>query len=173
MVAGCRGGTRGERELTKEYVGPENRRRIGELARLGGVSTDTVRYYERTGLLLEPERTESGYRLYAQAALDDLRFIKRAQAVGLRLDDIREILEIARRGRAPCEQVRSMLVERLAELERQQRELRSLSVVLRRTIAELKAEQAPYAGCRCAVIEASGEAVGGIGASTGKRFGQA
>ncbi len=58
--------------------------RIGELAKTAGVTPDTIRYYEREGLLPPPERTPSGYRDYGPAALEDLLFIKQAQALGLK-----------------------------------------------------------------------------------------
>ena len=64
---------------------------IGELARQSGVKPDTVRFYEREGLLAAPARTAAGYRVYDSAARDRIRFIKRAQALGFSLDEIRRI----------------------------------------------------------------------------------
>ena len=91
---------------------------IGMLARQTGVPVKTIRYYEDVGVLLRPPRTESGYRLYAPEVVDRLQFIKKAQSLGLRLDDIKEILELADRGRCPCGHVQHLLNLRLQELKR-------------------------------------------------------
>lgn len=69
--------------------------RIGTVARECGVSIDTIRYYEREGLLLPPQRRPSGYREYGEDALDRLRFIRRAKDLGFSLDDIRELLSLS------------------------------------------------------------------------------
>lgn len=66
--------------------------RIGELANVVGLSPDTIRYYERVDLLPPPARTPSGYRIYSTQAVDRLRFIQGAQRLGLKLDDIRDLL---------------------------------------------------------------------------------
>jgi DNA-binding transcriptional MerR regulator len=127
--------------------------RIGELAALAGVTPDTIRYYEREGLLPPAPRTASGYREYGPEALDDLRFIRKAQALGLRLADVREVLEISSGGRPPCEHVRATVSTRLAEVERRLRELRALRATLRETLERLDRVPPPEAGCRCSVIE--------------------
>ena len=127
--------------------------RSGELGRSAGVTPDTRRYYEREGLLASPERTSSGYRDYRPGALDDLRFIKKAQASGLKLSDIQEVMQIAAGVRAPCEHVRSVVVEHLGDVEAKLRDLRALRSTLRATLARLDRTPAPKAGCRCAVIE--------------------
>ena len=129
--------------------------RIGELARSAGVTPDTVRYYEREGLLPLPQRTPSGYRDYAPEMLDDLQFIKKAQALGLKLSAVREVLEISSGGRQPCEHVRETVSDRLAEVETRLRELRGLRATLRETLERLDRAPAPRAGCRCAVIESA------------------
>ena len=127
--------------------------RIGELARAAGISADTIRYYEREGLLPPTARTAGGYRDYEPEMLDDLRFIKKAQASGLKLSDVREVMQIAAGGRAPCEHVRATVTARLAEVEERLRELRSLRSTLKSTLARLDRALAPKTGCRCAVIE--------------------
>ncbi len=81
--------------------------RNGELAKTAGVTPDTIRFYEREGLIAAPPRTPSGYRDYGPEVLDDLVFIKKAQLLGLRLRDVREVLEISSGGRPPCEHVRA------------------------------------------------------------------
>ena len=129
--------------------------RIGELAKAAGVSPDTLRYYEREGLLSLADRTPSGYRDYGPEALADLQFIKKAQALGLKLREVRKILEISSGGQAPCEHVRSSVTGRLAEVEQRLKELRALRLTLRETLERLDRTPMPKAGCRCAVIESA------------------
>jgi DNA-binding transcriptional MerR regulator len=102
------------------------RLRVGELADAVGVSTDTIRYYERAGLLPAPQRTPGGYRAYGEGALDRLRFIQGAQRLGLRLDDIRDLLAVRDTGVCPCEPAEQHLRRRLAELDAQMARLAGL-----------------------------------------------
>ncbi len=127
--------------------------RIKELAERAGVTPDTVRYYERVGLLRPTRRAPNGYREFDETILEDLGFIHRAQALGLKLKDIREVMEIAAGGRAPCEHVRAALESRLDEVERRLRELRSLRTTLREALARLERAPARQGRCRCPVIE--------------------
>ena len=129
--------------------------RIGELAKQVGVTPDTIRYYEREGLLPPAERTPSGYRDYGLDAVNDLQFIRKAQALGLKLRDVREVLEISSGGKPPCEHVRATVSARLAEVEERVRELRALRATLRETLERLDRAPPPKAGCRCAVIESA------------------
>lgn len=100
--------------------------RIGELANTAGITPDTIRFYEREGLLPGPPRATNGYRDYGPEAVDDLHFIKNAQALGLKLSAVREILEISSGGEPPCEHVRTTVSNRLAEVELRLEELRGL-----------------------------------------------
>ena len=129
--------------------------RIGELAKSAGVTPDTIRYYEREGLLPPAERTPSGYRDYGPDAVNDLQFIRKAQALGLKLSDVREVLEISSGGKPPCEHVRATVSARLVEVEERLHELRALRATLRETLERLDRAPAPQAGCRCAVIESA------------------
>lgn len=129
--------------------------RIGELAKTAGVTTDTIRYYERAGLLPSPQRTESGYRDYGPGVMEDLLFIKKGQALGLKLSDVREVLEISSGGKPPCEHVRATVSARLADAEKRLRELRALRATLRETLERLDRAPAPNAGSRCVVIESA------------------
>lgn len=97
---------------------------IGTLARQAHVPIKTIRYYEEVGLLLKPPRTASGYRLYPPQTADRLVFIKKAQSLGLQLKDIKEILELADRGRCPCGHVQRVLKARLDDLTRKIADLR-------------------------------------------------
>lgn len=129
--------------------------RIGELAKRAGVTTDTIRYYEREGLLGPPARTPAGYRDYAEPALDDLRFIKKGQALGLRLTDVREVMAITSGGELPCDHVRATITARLKEVDEKIRELKELRSTLVQTFARLDTHTEPVAGCRCAIIESA------------------
>ena len=108
--------------------------KIGELAETSGVPAKTIRYYEEIGLLPPAEREANGYRSYDRDALQRLRFVQHAQAAGLTLREISQVLAIRSEGRAPCVHVRDLLHrhlvqidERLAELRATKRELQSLA----------------------------------------------
>ena len=88
---------------------------IGQIARQVGVAASTLRYYERAGLLRPARRSAAGYRLYDQAAVEQLAFIRAAQAVGFTLDDIRTLLRLDED--SPCEQVQAMVRRRMAEID--------------------------------------------------------
>src|SRR3972149_1456098 len=90
---------------------------IGQLAQLVGVGVDTVRFYERAGLLQRPERTAAGYRLYAPEALARLRFIRKAQALGFTLDEIKRILSLRGQGAATCRCVIAIAGATLSDTE--------------------------------------------------------
>ncbi len=107
--------------------------RIGELAAASGTTTKTLRFYEDAGLLPATARTPGGYRDYTLDAVARLDFIRRGQAAGLTLAQIRQVLQIRDDGRPPCEHVRDLLGQRLSDLDTQITELRAL----RKTIARL------------------------------------
>jgi len=111
---------------------------IGAVATQAGVPIKTIRYYEDVGLLPTPSRTASGYRLYSPDSADRLRFIKKAQNLGLRLDEIKEILDLADRGRCPCGHVQTFLKTRLHELQQKIADLR---------LIERRVKQAVRQGC--------------------------
>jgi len=90
---------------------------VNELARQAGVSPHTVRYYDRVGLLPTPPRSPSGYRLYTPELVERLRFIRGAKHLGLRLQDIAQLLEVMDRGECPCGDTESVLHGRLAEID--------------------------------------------------------
>jgi DNA-binding transcriptional MerR regulator len=100
--------------------------RIGELTERSGVPPTALRYYEQAGLLHPPPRTSAGYRVYDPDVLPRLKFIRAAQAVGLTLDDIRQILGIRDSGAAPCRHVLTLLEQRRAEVAARIRELKQL-----------------------------------------------
>jgi DNA-binding transcriptional MerR regulator len=100
--------------------------RIGELARRSGLAATTLRDYEKAGLLPRSPRTASGYRTYEADALPRLAFIRAAQAVGLTIAEIREVVGIRDAGRAPCLHVLALLDRHRAEVQARMRELRQL-----------------------------------------------
>jgi MerR family copper efflux transcriptional regulator len=90
--------------------------RIGELAEQAGVTTKAIRYYERIGVLPAAARTEAGYRRYEPDTLTRLRFVAAAQAVGLSLGEIREVIAFRDRGEAPCGHVLELIARRAGEI---------------------------------------------------------
>ncbi len=116
--------------------------RVAELATAAGVRPDTIRYYERAGLLPAPERTAAGYRSYDAGALDRLKFIQGAQRLGLRLADIRTLLAVRDTGTCPCEPAEDLLRRRLAEIDAEIARL----TALRAEVAAM-ADALPTASC--------------------------
>jgi len=104
--------------------------RVSSLGARAGVSADTIRYYEHIGLLPEAERSPAGYRLYKEDTVGRLQFIKGAQRFGLRLDEIRELLDIRDRGTCPCGHTRSLLRKRVAEVDEELARLSALRAEL-------------------------------------------
>jgi DNA-binding transcriptional MerR regulator len=130
--------------------------RIGELARQSGVPATALRYYEQLGLLPEPGRTGSGYRIYAEEALDRLAFIRAAQAVGLTLAEVRQVLAVRDAGEAPCRVVTDLIDHRHAEVKARIAELCQLErelAALRARAAKLRPRDCDPSGI-CHVIPA-------------------
>lgn len=101
-------------------------RTISEQAAALGLTADALRYYERVGLLPPPPRNAAGYRLYGDDMADRLAFICGARRMGLRLADIKELLDIRDRGLCPCGHTKELVARRLGEIEA---EIRQLSAV--------------------------------------------
>jgi DNA-binding transcriptional MerR regulator len=95
----------------------EDTMRIGELARLCGVSTDTLRHYERCGVMPRPPRTRAGYRTYSPEAVARVRTIRGALGIGIGLKQLRAIFAERASGRAPCATVRATVAERIRLVE--------------------------------------------------------
>lgn len=122
---------------------------VSKLAERVGTSSDTLRYYERIGLLPEPERTPSGYRLYSEEAVERVLFIKRAQRFGLRLEAIGELLEIRERGLCPCGHTRHLLERRLGEIDEEMATLTRLRADIDQMIDALPAPLSVADGWQC------------------------
>lgn len=134
----------------------EDRMWIGELADRTGVTPETIRYYERVGVLPEPRRTGGGYRVYGPDAIERLVFVARSRSLGLSLEEIAEIVAMVERGVEPCEHVRDRLEGRLTEVEERIAELGRLRERLREALRA--AEEGPAPGsCGCRIIERAGE----------------
>lgn len=104
---------------------------IGELARASGVSADTVRFYERQKLLPRPQRSASGYRLYRDEDTRRIRFVRRAQAMGLTLDDIAELLRVEPlKTVEQCRRVAARLTARVAAVEERIAEMKAFRKAL-------------------------------------------
>jgi len=109
--------------------------RSAELARLCGLSTDTLRHYERKGLL-RPGRSANGYREYPPHSADRIRLVQNALSVGFTLDELARLLKIREKGGAPCHEVRELAVAKLRDLDEQLRGLSALRSELRRMIGQ-------------------------------------
>lgn len=125
--------------------------RVSDLAARVGLSPATVRYYERLRLLPEPERSPSGYRQYDEELADRLRFIKGAQRFGLRLNEIRELLDIQDRGMCPCGHTRELLRTRVEEVDEEMRRLERLRADLLTMIDRANCDAPASMSWPCAV----------------------
>lgn len=121
---------------------------IGDLARESGSTVQTIRYYEQSGLMPEPPRTEGRQRRYAQRHLDRLKFIRHARELGFAIEDIRELLRLSAHPEESCEAADRIASEQLAEVERKIARLEALRGELKRMVA------GPHGSLReCRIIE--------------------
>lgn len=135
--------------------------KIGQLARRLDLNAQTIRYYERIGILPAPERTESGYRAYGEEDERRLRFVKNARSVGLSLGEIKEILAFNERGEAPCEYVTEAISRRTEEVERQISDLTQFKAELEGLYERARQQPArePSPGSYCHIIEGGASGV--------------
>ena len=131
---------------------PAKRLKIGEVAKRSGVGIEALRFYERQGLLGRPARTESGYRLYDESVLEQLDFIRRAQALGFSLAEIARITAERRAGHSPCAEVRAIVGRRLTELDERLDEMRRYRDDLAKVFAAWE-ERGDASGIVCGLIE--------------------
>ncbi|QIB66181.1 Cd(II)/Pb(II)-responsive transcriptional regulator [Kineobactrum salinum] len=104
--------------------------KIGELSRQVGVPVETIRYYEKIGLMAEPARSDSGYRDYQHVHLERLRFIRRCRSLDMAQDEIRELLRLADQSDADCGEVDELLARHLSHVRERLRELANLEQTL-------------------------------------------
>ena len=109
---------------------------VGQLAKQGGVNLQTIRYYERRGILPKPQRSDSGYRFFPYEAVLQVRFVKQAQSLGFSLKEIEELLGLPIDPPTPktCDQVRQHAEVKLKEVDEKIRRLRAMRKALTRLI---------------------------------------
>jgi MerR family mercuric resistance operon transcriptional regulator len=131
--------------------------RIGELARRAGVSPDTIRHYERRGVLGEPDRASNGYREYPEETLHRILAVRGALGVGFTLDELAAIAKERARGGTPCRSVRDLAGRKLLGVEARLVELGEVRTELRRLVAEWdrRLSQTP-AGRRAGLLDSLG-----------------
>jgi MerR family mercuric resistance operon transcriptional regulator len=108
--------------------------KTSEVAAAAHVNSQTLRYYERRGLLPQPRRTRSGYRAYTADAVRVVRFVKRAQQPGFTLDDVEELLHLADGGPASCDEAKALARARIADLQHRIDDLTGMRDVLTRLV---------------------------------------
>lgn len=116
---------------------------IGEMSRKTGVNIETVRYYERIGIMPEPDRTEGGTRQYNHDQLKLLHFVKRSRELGFNLEEVRALLKLVDRKDYSCGEVHSMTVDHLATVKRKLADLRRLEKALKSMAAECSQGELP------------------------------
>lgn len=133
---------------------------IGEVAKETGLSIDTIRYYERLGLLEKPSRSQGGFRLYSKQTVEKLKFIRKAQSFGLTLSEIGQIIRQSERGlESCCGYVSELFQKKLGELEIKMKELqemrRGLKDLMKRWIPLEEARTRRFAVCPQIEVERS------------------
>ena len=111
---------------------------VGEIARLAGIKSETLRFYEKAGLMPKARRTPSGYRAYSQEAVTRLHFIRKAQALGFSLDQVKRILRLRQSGSLPCNYVIQLAEQRLKEAGQELRRLEQFRAALDRYVRHWK-----------------------------------
>ena len=134
--------------------------RIGEIAQQTGVSVETLRFYEKRRLLNAPPRTQGGFRLYTEDAVQQVRFIKQAQSLGLTLDDVQQLLTGRQRRPhvASCRRVRDLLTRRIEDIDARIKELREFRQTLNEHLVACDRALAAAGDPECPTIEALGGA---------------
>jgi MerR family transcriptional regulator, mercuric resistance operon regulatory protein len=131
--------------------GRNQRLAIGELSERTGVNIETIRYYEKIGLVPPPARTEGGHRAYEDAHVARLTFIRRARGLGFTLDELRSLLKLVDGGHAySCADVREVTVEHLDDVRRKIRDLKRLERTLTGIVARCEGGTVP----ECPIVEA-------------------
>lgn len=122
---------------------------VSQLAKATDVRADTVRYYERIGMIGETERTGAGYRKFDEQAAERVRFIKNAQGMGFTLDEIKQLLELASDERSEdCSAIRDFARQKVADLESQIRQMRAFKSELETLADSCSDEGQPLESCK-------------------------
>jgi MerR family transcriptional regulator, Zn(II)-responsive regulator of zntA len=133
--------------------------RIGKAAKATGISVDTIRFYEKEGLLKHSIRTEGGFRLFGQREINALKFIRQAQALGFSLQEIRELMFLQSDEIESCEHVRELLEQKVASVRGKIEELRKLERNLDKALHQCErvlGESGPTHEGRCPVLKELG-----------------
>lgn len=128
--------------------------KIGPLARKAGVNVQTVRYYERRGLLPEPERLESGYRLYTPEYLERLQFIRRGQELGFTLSEIEEFLALRTDRQTTAADIKARVEAKIADVRARIQDLRQIEYALEHLAGQCQGGAGPTGDCP--LLEAMG-----------------
>ena len=127
---------------------------IGQVARRSGVGVETVRFYEREGLIPQPPRPDSGFRRYPQDSVSRIRFIQRSKALGFSLREIKELLSLRVDSATSCGEVKRRAEEKVADIERKIHTLQEMKKALARMTAACRG-RGPTGDCP--ILEALGE----------------
>lgn len=123
---------------------------IGAMSKATGCNIETIRYYERIGVLLKPPRTPGGLRSYDQIHLKRLNFVRRSRELGFSLNEVRQMLRLVDGGDVTCDQVHDMALEHLADVGAKIRDLMRMKQILKATAAKCKGGKTP----ECPIIDA-------------------
>ena len=123
---------------------------IGALSKQGGVNIETIRYYERIGVMPKPRRSAGGYRMYGPDHLKRLTFVRRGRELGFSLDELRDLLRLVDGHSYTCAEVHDLAVEHLAEIRRKIADLRRLQRVMDDMAAQCSGDRIP----ECPIIDA-------------------
>lgn len=123
---------------------------IGKLSKRTDCNIETIRYYERIGILPAPPRSAGGFRLYSDDHLKRLMFVRRSRQLGFSLDEIRVLLELVDGGDCTCAEVKALTLNHVAEIRRKVTDLRKLERVLKQMAAQCDGGKVPA----CPIIEA-------------------
>jgi DNA-binding transcriptional MerR regulator len=137
--------------------------RSGAIARATGISQDTLRHYERKGIIRKPGRSPNNYREYSPDVVARVRIARRAVALGFTLDELSEIFRMRDSGGAPCRQVRNLARSKLSRVEAAIRELHSLRRSLRLVLSDWDAAIGRARGRRANLLENLGKQRGRLG----------
>lgn len=125
---------------------------VGKLVKMAGINMETVRYYERIGLMPQPKRKESGYRMYSETDLKRLLFIKRAKELGFVLREISELLELRIESTGTCGDVKHLAEHKLQDVEKKIQDLQKIRMVLKKLVVQCVNEEISTE--ECPILEA-------------------
>lgn len=129
---------------------PKEELSIGEISKQSGVNIETIRFYEKIGVMPAPRRSANGYRLYDADHLKRLSFVRRSRELGFSLDEIRGLLRLVDGDAYTCAEVRAMTLSHVAEIRRKIADLKRLKRVMEEMADQCSGERAP----ECPIIDA-------------------